>query len=156
IFKELKKALLERALNAELSDHLGYDKGDPKGRQSGNSRNGHGSKKVIQAADGAEALRIIVSLGNRIDLVICDWTMPQLSGLDLLREIRTKNHTMPFLMITGKADEEAVCSAKQYGVNAFIAKPFSIGTVERKVSTLLKRTSDKKTDDRICNNSVLI
>ena len=46
IFKELKKALLERALNAELSDHLGYDKGDPKGRQSGNSRNGHGSKKV--------------------------------------------------------------------------------------------------------------
>ena len=46
IFKELKKALLERALNAELSDHLGYNKSDPKGRKSGNSRNGHGSKKV--------------------------------------------------------------------------------------------------------------
>ena len=46
IFKELKKALLERALNAELDDHLGYAKGDPKGRKSGNSRNGHGSKKL--------------------------------------------------------------------------------------------------------------
>ena len=46
IFKELKKALLERALSAELSDHLGYDKGDPKGKKTGNSRNGHGSKKV--------------------------------------------------------------------------------------------------------------
>ena len=46
LFKELKKALLERALSAELSDHLGYDKGDPKGKKTGNSRNGHGSKKV--------------------------------------------------------------------------------------------------------------
>jgi len=40
IFKELKKALLERALKAELGDHLGYEKSDPKGRKSGNSRNG--------------------------------------------------------------------------------------------------------------------
>jgi len=46
IFKELKKALLERALSAELSDHLGYEKGDPKGQKTGNSRNGHGSKRL--------------------------------------------------------------------------------------------------------------
>jgi len=46
IFKELKKALLERALSAELSDHLGYEKGEVKGRKSGNSRNGHGSKRL--------------------------------------------------------------------------------------------------------------
>jgi len=46
IFKELKKALLERALNAELSDHLGYEKGDPKGKKTGNSRNGHGAKRL--------------------------------------------------------------------------------------------------------------
>ncbi len=45
-FKELKKALLERALGAELSDHLGYEKGDVKGKKSGNSRNGHGSKRL--------------------------------------------------------------------------------------------------------------
>jgi putative transposase len=46
IFKQLKKALLERALNAELNDHLGYEKGDVKGRNGGNSRNGHGKKRV--------------------------------------------------------------------------------------------------------------
>ena len=57
IFKELKKALLERALNAELSDHLGYDKGDPKGRKTGNSRNGHGSKKVT-GEDGEMELSV--------------------------------------------------------------------------------------------------
>jgi len=47
VFKQLKKALLERALNAELDDHLGYEKGDRKGRNKKNSRNGHGSKLLI-------------------------------------------------------------------------------------------------------------
>src|SRR5215471_5755666 len=47
LFKELKKRLLERALGAELTEHLGYEKGDPAGRGSGNSRNGYSSKTVI-------------------------------------------------------------------------------------------------------------
>src|ERR1700746_1012125 len=47
LFKELKKRLLERALGAELTEHLGYEKGDPGGRGSGNSRNGYSSKTVI-------------------------------------------------------------------------------------------------------------
>ena len=47
LFKELKKALLERALGAELRDHLGYEKGDPAGRGTGNSRNGHSDKRVL-------------------------------------------------------------------------------------------------------------
>ena len=52
LFQELKRRLLERALGAELSEHLGYEKGDPAGRGSGNSRNGHPSKTVI-GDDGA-------------------------------------------------------------------------------------------------------
>ncbi len=47
LFKQLKKALLERALGAELSYHLGYEKGDPAGRGTGNSRNGHSDKTVL-------------------------------------------------------------------------------------------------------------
>ena len=46
LFKALKKALVERALNAELTDHLGYEAHDPKGRKPGNSRNGHGAKRI--------------------------------------------------------------------------------------------------------------
>lgn len=46
LFKALKKALVERALSAELTDHLGYEAHAPKGRKSGNSRNGHGSKRI--------------------------------------------------------------------------------------------------------------
>src|ERR1700740_1184444 len=51
LFKQLKKPLIERALGAELSDHLGYEKGDPAGRGSGNSRNG-ASAKTILTEDG--------------------------------------------------------------------------------------------------------
>ena len=47
LFRQLKEALLERALGAELSEHLGYEKGDPAGRGSGNSRNGHSGKTVL-------------------------------------------------------------------------------------------------------------
>src|SRR6202158_4650341 len=47
LFKRLKKALIERALGAELTEHLGYEKGDPAGRGSGNSRNGSSSKTVL-------------------------------------------------------------------------------------------------------------
>jgi len=47
LFRQLKKALLKRALGAELSEHLGYDKGDPAGRGTGNSRNGYSAKSVL-------------------------------------------------------------------------------------------------------------
>src|SRR5271157_700043 len=47
LFKQLKKALIERARGAELTDHLGYEKGDPAGRGSGNSRNGRSSKTIL-------------------------------------------------------------------------------------------------------------
>ena len=47
LLKALQKALMERAFGAELNEHLGYEKGDPSGRGSGNSRNGHGGKRVL-------------------------------------------------------------------------------------------------------------
>src|SRR5215467_10983773 len=54
LFKQLKKALIERALGAELTEHLGYEKGDPAGRGSGNSRNGSSSKTVLTEDDEIE------------------------------------------------------------------------------------------------------
>ena len=47
LFKQLKKALIERALGADLTEHLGYEKGDPAGRGRGNSRNGTSSKTIL-------------------------------------------------------------------------------------------------------------
>ena len=57
LFKALKKALVERALNAELTNHLGYAPHESKGRKSGNSRNGHG-KKRITGEDGEMSITV--------------------------------------------------------------------------------------------------
>src|SRR3974377_1471682 len=57
LFKQLKKALIERALGAELTEHLGYEKGDPAGRGSGNSRNGTSSKTLL-TEDGAVEISV--------------------------------------------------------------------------------------------------
>ena len=57
LFRQLKKALMERALGGELTHHLGYEKGDPAGRGTGNSRNGHSSKTVL-GEDGEMDLSI--------------------------------------------------------------------------------------------------
>lgn len=57
LFRQLKKALMERALGAELTHHLGYERGDPAGRGSGNSRNGHSAKTVL-SEDGEFDLSI--------------------------------------------------------------------------------------------------
>ena len=57
LFRELKNRLLERVLGAELSEHLGYEKGDPAGRGSGNSRNDYSSKTVI-GEDGAVEIAV--------------------------------------------------------------------------------------------------
>ena len=57
LFKQLEKALLERALGAELTEHLGYEKGDPSGRGTGNSRNDH-SGKTVSTEDGSVDLSV--------------------------------------------------------------------------------------------------
>src|ERR1700750_537779 len=57
LFKQLKKALIERALGAELTDHLGYEKGDPAGRGKGNSRNGTRSRTVPEDGEVEIAVR---------------------------------------------------------------------------------------------------
>ena len=65
LFKQLKKALLARALGAELPDHLGYEKGGPAGRGTDNSRNGHSGKTVVTEDRRHARLRLNPITGNR-------------------------------------------------------------------------------------------
>ncbi len=77
------------------------------------------------------------------DLVICDLVMPQLNGLQLLQWVRTNkdspNRFLPFIMISGAADEENVHSARDTGANEFIAKPFSIGSIMARLQAVIDR-----------------
>ena len=81
LFKQLKKALLERALGAELSDHLGYEKGDPAGRGTGNSRNGHSGKTVL-TEDGAVELAVPRDRNGTFEPAIVPKGERRLDGFD--------------------------------------------------------------------------
>ena len=81
LFKELKKRLLERALGAELSEHLGYERGDPAGRGSGNSRNGYSNKTVI-GDDGAIEIAVPRDRNSSFEPQIVAKGQTRLDGFD--------------------------------------------------------------------------
>lgn len=99
-----------------------------------------GVRTVITARDGAEALRILESSADRFNLIISDWSMPQMSGLELLKEVRRTWENMPFLMLTGNATTDFVLQARDSGVDAYIVKPFSPDQLNRKLRSLFNVT----------------
>jgi putative transposase len=81
LFKQLKKALMERALGAELTHHLGYEKGDPGGRGSGNSRNGY-SEKTVLTEDGSIELEIPRDRAGTFEPQLVPKGVTRLDGFD--------------------------------------------------------------------------
>ncbi len=95
-----------------------------------------GFKEIEEAPDGEEALRHLII--KPVQLVISDYNMPKLDGLNLLRAIR--NHEpikkTAFIMLTGRADKELVQKAVQFGVNNYLVKPFTIATLKDKIEAV--------------------
>ncbi len=94
-----------------------------------------GVVNIFEANGGPEALRLLESLEGQdlVNVVLCDWKMPDMSGLDVLKQIRTRDPDMPFLMITGVADVDSVIEAKAYSVTGYIKKPFSMEILRKKL-----------------------
>lgn len=92
---------------------------------------------VEEATDGAEALAKLRA-GN-FGLVISDWNMEPMTGLDLLKEVRADNRlkNLPFIMITAESKTENVVAAKQAGVSNYIVKPFNAETLREKIEKVL-------------------
>src|ERR1043166_8134833 len=82
----------------------------------------------IEAAGGREALDLLEA--SSVDLVVVDWNMPGMSGLELVRAIRSKPSAqdLPILMVTGNAGSEDVVRAVRSGITGYIVKPFSSET----------------------------
>jgi two-component system, chemotaxis family, chemotaxis protein CheY len=98
-----------------------------------------GINQVFEASDGRQALMFIDDALDLIDLVISDWNMPAMSGVEVLRQLRTVNREMPFLMVTSRNDITSVKEAKASGVTAYISKPFSLTELESKIRAIMKR-----------------
>ncbi|PCI56354.1 MAG: response regulator [Alphaproteobacteria bacterium] len=94
--------------------------------------------QVFEAADGMEALEFIDSSPDLVDLIVCDWNMPMLTGVEFLRQVRSVYADMPFLMVTGRNDIDSVIEAKQSGVTAYITKPFSFHELQSKLDKVIQ------------------
>ena len=92
---------------------------------------------VDEALDGGEALTKLRA-GN-FSLVISDWNMEPMTGLQLLREVRAdaKLKTLPFIMVTAESKVENIVIAKQAGVSNYIVKPFNADTLKSKIEKVL-------------------
>lgn len=92
---------------------------------------------VEEATDGAEALAKL--RGTGFGLVISDWNMQPMTGLQLLQEVRAdaRLKAMPFIMITAESKAENVIAAKKAGVSNYIVKPFNAETLRDKIEKVL-------------------
>lgn len=97
-----------------------------------------GFTNIAEATDGTMALQVLRG-GEEFGMVISDWNMEPMTGLQLLREVRAdpKLKTLPFIMVTAESKTENVIAAKEAGVSNYIVKPFNAETLKTKIQTVL-------------------
>lgn len=94
-------------------------------------------RNVEEATDGTEALQKLKE--SNFGLVISDWNMEPMTGIELLRHVRAddKLKRIPFIMVTAESKPENVVAAKQAGVSNYIVKPFNAQTLKMKMASVL-------------------
>ncbi len=103
-----------------------------------------GFKNLQEADDGATAWPMIQEAhanGEPFEFIVSDWNMPQMTGLDLLKNIRASDNFkhLPFLMITAEAEQGNVVIAVKAGVSNFIVKPFSAQVLKEKIDKIFNK-----------------
>jgi two-component system, chemotaxis family, chemotaxis protein CheY len=92
--------------------------------------------EVIEAGDGVEALEVFGD-GAGFDLILTDWNMPRMNGLELVQNIRAAGHKLPIMMVTTETEKEQVIKAIQAGVNDYLVKPFDQDMLTLKLERVL-------------------
>jgi len=102
-----------------------------------------GYKDVVQAADGAEAWDALQANPD-VGVVITDWNMPNMNGLELVKKIRAqdKYKTVPIIMVTTEGGKKEVIIALKAGVNNYIVKPFTPQVLKEKLEGVLGKNEE--------------
>jgi two-component system chemotaxis response regulator CheY len=102
-----------------------------------------GFDQVVEAGDGKEAFSKLTAEGA--DFVITDWNMPEMNGLDLVKNIRGHQQysNIPILMVTTRGNKEDVIEALKARVNNYIVKPFTAQGLKEKIDAILKSVEPK-------------
>lgn len=98
-----------------------------------------GFTNTVEADDGKTALPILEAGG--IDFLVTDWNMPGMTGIDLLKAVRSNPDLvdLPVLMVTAEAKRDQIIMAAQAGVNGYVIKPFTAATLKEKIEKIFQR-----------------
>ena len=103
-----------------------------------------GVRKINEAEDGADALKLLQT--SPADLVICDWNMSPIDGIEFTRMLRkasdTKNPYVPVIMLTGHTEYARVVEARDSGIHEFLAKPISPKALYRRIVSIIRNPRD--------------
>jgi two-component system, chemotaxis family, chemotaxis protein CheY len=96
-----------------------------------------GYNNIVEAEDGVAALKILKS--EKVDFIISDWNMPNMTGLELLKEVRADSDLsgLPFLMVTAEGLKDNVVVAVKAGVSNYIVKPFTAEVLNEKIEKII-------------------
>ncbi len=92
---------------------------------------------TIVAYNGKTALSMVIS--EAPDLILLDWSMPEISGIDVLKKLRGDGNFIPVLMITGKSAKEDIVEGLEAGADDYITKPFSWDELMARINSVLRR-----------------
>jgi two-component system chemotaxis response regulator CheY len=97
-----------------------------------------GYENILEADDGSSALEVLKK--EKIQFIISDWNMPQMSGIELLKTVRATEawKDLPFLMVTAEGQKENVIEAVKNRVNNYILKPFTPETLMEKINKIFE------------------
>ena len=98
-----------------------------------------GIRNIVVAADGEQALKMMMS--TPCHLIISDYNMPKLDGLQLLQAIRSYKPTaaVPFIILTGKGDAAVLTRGKALGLNNYLTKPIDMGALKKAIEGVIGR-----------------
>jgi len=93
-----------------------------------------GFKNIIEADDGKSALKVLKK--GKVDLILSDWNMPEMPGIDLLKAVRSDGELkdIPFVMVTAEAHKDSIVEAVKAGVSGYVVKPFTAETISDKLT----------------------
>ena len=93
-----------------------------------------GFKNIIEADDGKHALKELKK--EKVDLIMCDWNMPEMPGIELLKNVRSDDElkNIPFVMVTAEAQKDNILEAVKSGVSNYVVKPFTAETITEKLN----------------------
>lgn len=95
-----------------------------------------GFKNIVEADDGTSAVKMLEQ--EKVDMIISDWNMPKMTGLDLLKAVRAEPSwtAIPFIMVTAEAQQDNIILAVKAKVSQYIVKPFTADTLGEKIDKI--------------------